>query len=84
MSYDYNPALQVSMAHARSDAFEDEVRMEFLRELDAADFEVTEWEAEFLQSIFARAAALKPKPVVFSPRQREKIQQMRQAYQHRL
>ena len=56
---------------------EDRQAIEFLEALDAAPFEVTEWEAQFLASLI-RA----PRPL--SPAQRTKIDQMRQAYEHRL
>ena len=56
---------------------EDAGRMQFLRRLDEAPFEVTEWEAQFIES-FLKA------PRNFTPRQREAVDKMREHYQGRL
>ena len=51
-------------------------RRDFLRALDAAPFDVTEWEAEFLGSNLDRTT--------FTPAQRIKIDQMRRRYRDQL
>lgn len=59
----------------------DRQRVEFLLALDNAPFEVTQWEAKFLESFKRRPDTL---TAWFSPRQREKIDQMIHEYGHRL
>jgi hypothetical protein len=50
---------------------------EFLERLDRADFEVTDWEAQFLADLIAH-----PRPL--TPAQRAKCDQLRTEYEHRL
>jgi hypothetical protein len=81
-------------ADARAQAeLEDAQRLDFLKRLDNAEFEVTEWEAEFIASIlktearFAQAMktmGAKVSQISFTDRQRAKIDQMRGEYEHRL
>jgi hypothetical protein len=54
----------------------DKGRAAFLRRLDAAPFEVTEWEAKFVADLMGRDT--------YTERQREKIDQLRETYEHRL
>ena len=56
---------------------EDAERREFMKQLDAADFEVTDWEAQFLQDHLSQ-----PRP--FTNRQRETIDDMRKNYGARI
>jgi len=56
----------------------------FLKRLDAADFEVTEWEADFIESQLEREKYFTEIGPTFSDAQRRKIEQMRKAYEHRL
>jgi hypothetical protein len=56
---------------------EDALRQKFLERLDAAPFEVGNWEAQFIES-FLEA----PRP--FSPGQRQAVDQMRESYEGRL
>jgi hypothetical protein len=70
-----------------AERLEDLARCRFLQRLDAAPFEVTEWEAQFIEDVLARA--LPPKgagfhTLVFTPRQREKVDEMRKEYEGRL
>lgn len=58
---------------------EDQKRLAFLQALDDAPFEVTEWEARFLDSILTG-----PHWTEFTDRQRAKIDQMRKSYEHRV
>lgn len=51
-------------------------RAEFLKALDEAGFEVTDWEARFIEANLFRS--------IFSDAQRIKIDQMRKEYGHRL
>jgi len=55
----------------------DQERFAFLQKLDAADFDVTEWEAQFIEGFIDA-----PRPL--TPRQREKVDQMRTNYGGRL
>ena len=54
----------------------DEEMGEFLRDLDKADFEVTEWEAQFIASNLDRD--------YFTPKQREAILRMAEKYGDRV
>lgn len=56
---------------------EDMDRANFLRRLDAAPFDVTDWEAEFIEANILN-------PGLFTARQREAIDKMRQLYEGRL
>jgi len=51
--------------------------VEFLNRLDAADFDVTDWEASFIADLAAN-----PRPL--TPAQRAKVDQLRAQYEHRL
>jgi hypothetical protein len=89
MSYDKTPEI-----HARSRAdnrfvehMQDFERAKFLKRLDAAPFEVTDWEAEFIGSFFERI--LPPKgdgfrDIRFTAKQRDVIDEMRKKYEGRL
>lgn len=55
----------------------DQERIEFLRHLDAAWFEVTEWEAKFIEDFLTR-------PRSMTPRQRASADELRQKYEARL
>ncbi len=55
---------------------EDDSRRAFLQMLDGASLEVTDWEAKFIESCMNQRN--------YTPRQREKIDQMRKEYEHRL
>lgn len=63
------------------DSASDPRRVEFLLALDAAEFSVTEWEAQFLESFMKRPDALTAR---FSDAQRRAIDGMRRMYEHRL
>ena len=52
--------------------------MEFLKKLDAAPFDVTDWEAGFLDSMITK------EPRSFSPKQRDSIDMMRDRYEGKL
>ena len=58
----------------------DSERMTFLRALDNADFEVTNWEAEFI----AKALKYQTTSPAFSDKQREVIDKMWRTYSHQL
>ena len=57
-------------------SYTDADRAAFLNALDMADFEVTDWEAQFLESNTERAS--------FSPKQREAIDGMIERYGERV
>ena len=57
---------------------QDAERMEFLKKLDAAPFDVTDWEAGFLDSMITK------EPRSFSPKQRDSIDMMRDRYEGKL
>lgn len=57
----------------------DREREEFLRALDAAPFDVTEWEAKFIADFLAA-----PSRWIWTAPRREKVDQMRQEYGHRI
>jgi hypothetical protein len=57
-------------------SYTDADRVAFLNALDMADFEVTDWEAQFLESNTERQ--------VFTPKQREVIDGMIQRYGERI
>jgi len=57
----------------------DRDRMDFLRALDKADFEVTDWEAAFIESQLKRSGE-----ILFTPKQRECIDLMVGKYERRL
>jgi len=59
----------------------DRERVDFLLRLDEAEFEVTEWEAAFLESFMARPDTLTAR---FSNLQRQAVDNMRKSYEHRL
>jgi hypothetical protein len=59
----------------------DSIRVDFLLRLDAAEFEVTEWEAKFLASFMKRPDA---RTAHFSDAQRTSIDKMRRMYEPRL
>lgn len=56
---------------------EDKERFAFLKKLDAAPFEVTDWEAQFIESFL-----VDKRP--FTPRQREVVDDLRKQYGGRL
>ena len=58
-------------------AREDAERRDFLKRLDAAPFEVTDWEAQFIDDHLTS-----PRP--FTPAQRSAIDKMRDSYEGRL
>lgn len=68
---------QQSQAH-----LEDAQRLEFLKLLDRAQFEVTEWEANFIESTLQREAS--GERITFTDRQRVSIDKMRKFYGGRL
>jgi len=53
----------------------DEYRLSFLDDLDKADVEITEWEANFLDDIFSRGTT------IFTDGQRRKIDDMIDKYE---
>jgi hypothetical protein len=57
----------------------DQDRMDFLRDLDKADFDVTDWEASFIDSQLKRTGEIS-----FTPKQRECIDLMVSKYQDRI
>jgi hypothetical protein len=57
----------------------DQERMDFLRALDRAEFEVTDWEASFIESQLKRSGQ-----ILFTPKQRECIDLMVSKYERRL
>jgi len=57
--------------------YTDADRVAFLNALDMADFEVSDWEADFLESNL-------PRRHVFTPKQREAIDRMIERYGERL
>jgi len=80
MSYDIS--MRVHMQRQMAEALElerrqDERRMDFLRRLDAAPFEVTDWEAQFIESFLTA-----PRPM--TDKQRDCIDHMRHVYEGRL
>lgn len=80
MSYDITSRIlnARATADARAQAeLEDRERFEFLQKLDAAPFEVTDWEAQFLESFLKS-------PRTPTPRQREVIDELRKQYAGRL
>ena len=56
---------------------EDQDRLDFLLHLDAAPFDITDWEASFLEDLVTN-----PRPL--TPRQRAVIDDLRTRYQPRL
>ena len=74
----------VSQSQLR-EAQEDRRRLAFLKRLDEAEFQVTNWEADFIESQLRREFALRESgaPLQFSSRERLKIDQMERAYGHR-
>jgi hypothetical protein len=56
----------------------DEDRFSFLDDLDRSDLDITEWEADFISSIFER------RQETFSFKQREVIDKMIEKYESRL
>jgi len=56
---------------------EDTERLDFLKRLDAAPFEVTDWEAQFIESFLTA-------PRTLTNRQREAVDELRQKYEGRL
>lgn len=51
-------------------------RREFISDLDDATFDITNWEAEFLESVLGKDT--------FSPKQREVIDNLRRKYENKL
>lgn len=62
--------------------YTDQDRLAFLKALDWADVEVSDWEAKFLESNLARAVG--PTGEVFSAKQREIIDGMIARYGERV
>jgi hypothetical protein len=56
---------------------EDASRLEFIKQLDAAEVEVTKWEAQFLGSFIDN-------PRAFTPDQRRAADEMRERYKDEL
>lgn len=86
MSYDISLQRHIARTAGLYEGGEDAARLEFLQRLDGAPFAVTDWEAKFMASILKRQGNERQgnKPMTFSERQREKIDQMRREYAHRL
>jgi hypothetical protein len=89
MSYDITTQKQNARSRADQRA-QDEIydlnRFRFIDKLDRADFKVTDWEAEFIESIL-RAAASQPvdrRVPRFTPNQRKSIDGMRKEYEGRM
>lgn len=62
----------------------DAPRIEFLRQLDGADFEVTDWEAKFIANILGMERYRTELLLSLTDGQRRKIEQLEDAYAHRL
>lgn len=73
-----------SIAQSQSQELTDSERIEFVRRLDNAPFEVTDWEARFIEGLLVRARYRTELATFLSPAQRDKIEQLRQQYEHRL
>jgi DNA-binding ferritin-like protein (Dps family) len=56
----------------------DEDRISFLDDLDKSDVNVTEWEANFIDSVFER------RQETFSDKQREAIDRMMKQYENKI
>jgi hypothetical protein len=81
MSYENDRARMVSRANAREEAMEDHDRLRFLRQLDAAPVEITDWEANFLESTFQRISGAEGVAMVrFTLKERVVIDRMRRQY----
>lgn len=68
------------------DASEDARLLGFIKRLDAAPFEVTDWEAKFISDLMERErwALARKRPFSLSEGQREVIEKLRQSYAHRM
>ena len=69
-----SPKLQAPSERPIGISAEDLERIEFLRHLDAAPVEVTDWEAQFIESFLTAERPLTAK-------QREAVDEMRSRYQ---
>lgn len=53
MSYDISMRLHAQSSSAHWNALEDDLRGKFLKQLDAAEIECSEWEANFIESFLS-------------------------------